>query len=189
MGVAGSRSGAGKTVLACGLLSRLAGWGALKVSTLHGNPHPGSQPGSLVVDPSILSRTGSDTARLLAAGAARVGWLTAPPAGMAEAVEGALRQLGDLPGVIVEGNSAVAAIQPDAVALVFAEGEADLKASARPLVSRATWLVAHRPAARSPEDPWPAWAADYLDRCRRFAGRPDPATEAFLDEVRAWFLP
>ena len=54
-----ARSGAGKTALACRLLPRLPGWGALKVSPVVPGGHGLAGDYDIRIDSTILQRPGS----------------------------------------------------------------------------------------------------------------------------------
>lgn len=111
VGIGGSKSSAGKTTLACMLLRRLKGWGAVKYTrTLLCS--------SIVDNPDILRQRGKDTARLLGAGAEDVLWVQSPPHEIAEFVPMAIERLCHLRGIIIEGNSAIEVLRPDIVIFI-----------------------------------------------------------------------
>ena len=113
IGIGGAHSGSGKTTLACALLKgALPGWGALKCS-------PEALFTSITDDPETLGRPGSDTALFLEAGAGGAVLVKAPRQELPEALDMALDRLGALPGVVVEGNSAIEVLRPDIVIFIF----------------------------------------------------------------------
>ena len=139
--VAGSRSGAGKTTLVCALIEALEGWGALKTST-HAVDATGHGPPGLTVAPQVLAVRGTDTARYLDHGAARVAWLRATPETLPRDLPGALATFADLPGVIVEGNSPWISARGDRLILVFGRGPLEaVKRSTEPLAIDADLVV------------------------------------------------
>lgn len=108
IGVAGAGSGSGKTALACLLLERLKGWGAIKYS-------PSGLYSSVTDDPGVLAEEGKDTARMLQAGAAEVLWVRAAREDRRETLEMAVERLSHLRGIVVEGNGAIEVLSPDIV--------------------------------------------------------------------------
>jgi len=173
--IAGTSSGAGKTTLACALLQRLPGWGAVKVSEPHGR-HGG--PDLRREDPSTVRR-GSDTARFLAAGAVRAWWLRARREEVAAAVPRVWAEADGLPGLVVEGNRAAGAFGGRLV-LVAHAARPEVKLSARPLLALADTRVLNAPR-RLDGLPLAEWTA-------RLPGAPvadlddplDPARESLL---------
>jgi molybdopterin-guanine dinucleotide biosynthesis protein len=129
----GAHAESGKTTVLCSLLGALRGWGALKIS-------PVALYTSIVDDPNILSRPGSDTARYLEAGAAGVVFLRARREDVPEDFPVAFERLAGFHGVLIEGNSAIELCSPDIVIFTFGEQE-KLKESARPLLERADVIV------------------------------------------------
>jgi molybdopterin-guanine dinucleotide biosynthesis protein len=146
IGITGSKSGVGKTALAERLLRRLPGWGAIKFTK--------SDIYTSVVDEAdVLREEGKDTARLLAAGADRVVWVKSPgPLGdkdeeLAEAMMLAMDRLSGLPGVIIEGNSAVEVLKPDIVIFI---GVYNSKDSARRAFEMADVVLGAKEDAEGP---------------------------------------
>lgn len=177
LAIAGFGSGSGKTTLVERLLPRLPAWGALKTSPgKHGRTPAGAW--RLETDPGGLIAPGSDTARMLAAGAARVAWLRsdgAPPADALAAVRGWSR---GLPGLVVEGLRAAEALGAGRLYLVARSGR-DLKPEAIAASARAEAIVVN--GAPDPPGLPPARIV------RVDLARPgDPALEALLDEISDW---
>ena len=81
------------------------------------------------------------------AGAVRVLWVQSPPDELPDILRLAVEMLSGLPGIVIEGNSAVNAIKPDIV--VFVSGDPDLsKESAGPLLDMADIVLSvHRISA------------------------------------------
>ncbi len=115
--VGGHSRGTGKTAVICGLLRALpeGGWTALKLSPHH-----------------IEAADGGDTARFLAAGAARAVLVSTPAEALAAAA-GARN-------AIVESNRLVDAIRPD-LYLFVVNPAVPFKESARTYIERAAALV------------------------------------------------
>ena len=126
IGVGGAHSGVGKTVVAeallrhftnrCnaakgGLFSALHRWGALKYTKT-------AILTSIVDDRDSLSIEGKDTWRLLKAGAEQVVWLQSPPEDLPESIPLAFGRLGQMDGVIIEGNSAIEFTKPDVILFI-----------------------------------------------------------------------
>lgn len=132
VGISGAGSGSGKTTLVESLLPFLPGWGALK-TTPHleppcrpGPPCPGC-PGResgwrLCLDPAVLARVGSDTARFAAAGARRVAWLRAAPPLGEDARAAVRRHFEGCDGILAEGRRLVAALSPGTTIAIAAAG-------------------------------------------------------------------
>jgi molybdopterin-guanine dinucleotide biosynthesis protein len=142
VGIGGAHSGAGKTEAAGALLRGLPGWGAVKCARTHLYT-------SVVSDERILRQQGKDTARYFESGAAAVLWVQSAPADMAETVEMACDRMGHLPGILVEGNSAIEVLNPDVVIFIFDE-TLRLKPGADRVLARADAVVA-APGASLPE--------------------------------------
>ena len=149
--VGGVHKGAGKTTLSCFLLSHLSGWGALKVTTTHeGTVCPveatctacGEVKGPYLVvrDRTILDEEGTDTRKMRDSGAARVIWLRATPEHLAEGIELVLPELGDLPGIVIEGTN-VARHRGDIYLLAARPPVRKIKPSARATAARADLRV------------------------------------------------
>jgi molybdopterin-guanine dinucleotide biosynthesis protein len=146
--IGGARSGAGKTALACRLLPRLPGWGAIKLSRVDpGGEHGLAADHEIRIAPTVLERPGSDTTRLAKAGAAAVVWVVAERAAVARALPGALQALGPVLGVLVEGNSASLALPEAPVLFAVPASDLVLKPGAAFVLSRARWVIVTGPAS------------------------------------------
>jgi molybdopterin-guanine dinucleotide biosynthesis protein len=117
IGIAGAYSGAGKTTVACEILKRFKGWGAIKYTKT-------SLYSSITGDLEILLEDGKDTRKMMDAGAEQVLWVQAPYDELEKVVPQAVEMLSHLAGIIIEGNSAVNAIKSD-IAL-FVSGSPDV---------------------------------------------------------------
>jgi uridine kinase len=114
IGIGGGHSGAGKTFIACKILERLKGWGAIKYSNT-------SLYSSITDDIKILSEEGKDTKRFLDSGAEKVLWVQATFSELEETLQMAAGKFSHLQGVVVEGNSAIEVLKPDIV--IFVSGD------------------------------------------------------------------
>ena len=117
IGIAGAYSGAGKTTVACEILKRFKGWGAIKYTKT-------SLYSSITGELEILLEDGKDTRKMMDAGAEQVLWVQAPFDELEKVILQAVEMLSHLPGIIIEGNSAVNAVKSD-IAL-FVSGSPDL---------------------------------------------------------------
>ncbi len=146
IGIGADRSGAGKTLVACRLLERLSGWGAIKFT--------GTSLYSAVLDsPEALNVPGKDTARMLEAGAQCVLWVQSTAADAAETVGIALNRLSSLEGIIIEGNSAVRAFgRPDVVIFIASGATEGVKDNVDDLLQNADVIIyaSEPPPARPP---------------------------------------
>ena len=98
--VSGAHSDVGKTTVVERLLKELKGWSCLKVTLLHNGPCPtGRNCGacdkmssrfSIVSDKKITEERGKDTWRFKKAGAKKVLWLRAEPAGLKQGLKKAI---------------------------------------------------------------------------------------------------
>jgi molybdopterin-guanine dinucleotide biosynthesis protein len=196
--VGGVHKGAGKTTLTCFLLSKLPGWGALKVTTTHeGTVCPvlatctacGELQGPFMVvrEPAIIDEDGTDTWKMGRSGAERVVWLRSTPESLAHALKQVLPEFDDLPGVVVEGTN-VARHLGDVYVLAARPPVRKIKPSARATAARADFPVLNLLPG------WSGGGTDLLveelpvfggDRARRFHGaEPDaPENQALLDEL------
>ena len=176
--IAGFGSGSGKTSLVERLLPRLPAWGALKTSPgKHGRTPAGSW--SLETGRAGLALPGSDTGRMIAAGAARVAWLRSdgtPPEPALAAVRVWSR---GLPGLVVEGLRAAEALGADRLYLVARASTGPLKPAAVEAASRAAAIVVN--GAVDPEG-LPSGRIVRVDLGRD----DDPALRALLDEISDW---
>ncbi len=117
IGIAGAYSGAGKTSVACEILKRFKGWGAIKYTKT-------SLYSSVTGDLETLLEEGRDTRKMMDAGAEQVLWVQAPSDELEKVIPQAVEMLSHLEGIIIEGNSAVNAVKSDIV--LFVSGSPDL---------------------------------------------------------------
>ncbi len=117
IGIAGAYSGAGKTTVACEILKRFKGWGAIKYTKT-------SLYSSITGDLETLLEEGKDTRKMMDAGAEQVLWVQAPSDELEKVIPQAVEMLSHLASIIIEGNSAVNAVKSDIV--LFVSGSPDL---------------------------------------------------------------
>jgi molybdopterin-guanine dinucleotide biosynthesis protein len=114
IGIGGGYSGSGKTTVACEILKKLKGWGAIKYTKTF-------LYSSIIDNKDVLSEEGKDTKKLLDAGAEEVLWARAPFSELSEILPLAVEMLSHLKGIVVEGNSAIEILNPDIV--IFVSGK------------------------------------------------------------------
>jgi len=132
IGIGGAHSKVGKTTIACQILKRLSGWGAIKYTNT-------SFYSSIVDSPEILRQENKDTDRFLDAGAQDVLWVQSPPEDLKEILQIAIDRLSHLKGIIIEGNSAIEALEPDIV--VFVTRNEELKRGAEKILEMADAVI------------------------------------------------
>ncbi|OGW54734.1 MAG: hypothetical protein A2Y81_01535 [Nitrospirae bacterium RBG_13_43_8] len=132
IGIGGAHSKAGKTTVACRILKKLNGWGAIKYTKTPFFT-------SIIDSPEILKQENKDTSRLINAGAQAVLWVQSPNEKLKEILQIAIDRLSHLKGIIVEGNSAVEALNPDIV--VFVSGNEGLKRGAEKILCMADVVI------------------------------------------------
>jgi molybdopterin-guanine dinucleotide biosynthesis protein len=148
--VSGLSSNTGKTTLACGLLSRLPGWEAIKLTRGHyrscGKDPQGCCVSDLIRDEPLIRsgraanyEKGKDTGRFWDAGAANVHWVIAGEDQVEAGIKQALVRV-ESAGVVVEGNSFLEFIKADFAITCARAGENKLKTSARRTLARADAL-------------------------------------------------
>ena len=111
IGIGGGHSGTGKTTIACEILKKVEGWGAIKFTKT-------SFYSSITDDQEVLSAKGKDTGRLLEAGAEKALWVQSSGDELSETASMAVQMLSNLPGIVVEGNSMIEVLTPDIVVFV-----------------------------------------------------------------------
>jgi len=131
--LAGTRRNVGKTLVSELLLRSLPGAGAVKLTCCRPDQRCPRDcpcgvcgtllgPFAVITDHQVLSQPGKDTARLLAACTGRVIWLQSREEALAAALAAALPLFEAEAAVIVEGNAAFQAAQPDLGVLVIGPG-------------------------------------------------------------------
>lgn len=193
--VAGACSRSGKTALAATLLASLKRPAvALKFTSTddvfercpRGSPCVVCDiavPYRLVQDERVLREPGTDTARLLAAGATRVVWCIARRSALELAWRAALQACAGAPVVVMEGSTIVTLAQPDLLLFVvhpWLKPER-WKATSDALIERADLVIVNRPQGDTREP-----SADVLARLRRARGRDDLRFSDVTQPFAAW---
>jgi hypothetical protein len=142
----------GKTAVVAGLIRafRQRPWTAAKIST-HWHEDPPSKA-SCAVHEETVGGEQSDSARFLAAGAARAFWIRIREDRFQESITALQPVLHSSPFVIVESNCILRLVQPDLYVLVLKSDVDDFKESARETLPRADAIL-----LISSGDASPAW--------------------------------
>jgi molybdopterin-guanine dinucleotide biosynthesis protein len=127
----------GKTSVVCALIAALPErrWTAIKIS---GHPH-GAAVCAVTEEHDASGVT--DSARYLAAGAARSLLVCAPEGRLADAMPRVREEIALAEGVILESNSVVELLKPEVFAMVIDPERAEVKASAQRCLERADALL------------------------------------------------
>lgn len=151
--VGGHSRSVGKTSVVAGLISALReyDWTAVKITQYgHGVCSANGAPCDCATDDHSWAiseekdRThDSDTARFLAAGAARAFWVRTEQGRLAEALPALRRRLENSRNVVLESNSVLKFIRPDLYLTVLDPGTEDFKNSAREFLDRASAVILH----------------------------------------------
>jgi len=94
----------------------------------------------------VIEEEGKDTALMKKAGASHVVWVQGPPEDITETLPMALSLLGDVPGVVIEGNSPLRALKPDTAYFVIGD-DGEIKPGADEALSKADVVVVNADAA------------------------------------------
>lgn len=149
--ISGAHSSIGKTLFAEELLHRLDNWSALKVTVKKGSRCPRreancnvcaelKQDFEIVKNKRIISQKGSDSARLLEAGAKKVIWLKSSSSGLKAGLEKALVQLKSAEGVVIEGTSVLKYIKPN-LAIYLKDKQTRIRTAARQAQKKADIII------------------------------------------------
>lgn len=166
--VGGHTRNIGKTSVVAGLIAALPqfDWTAFKITQFgHGICSANGKPCSCETGPHTIAisrerdpATGTDSARFLAAGAARSFWVRTRQGQLADAMPRVRQELAKATNAIVESNSILEFLEPDLYLTVLDPGNRDFKSSARNFLARADavlWSGAS-PATGPGESPaWP----------------------------------
>ena len=144
--VGGQARNVGKTALVEALLRRFGSWewAAAKITLDdHGLGDTNNQGsgGEFLLTEEKDAGGETDTARFLAAGARRAFWLQVREERLPEAFSHLLKELNEIPFVIVESNSVVELQRPDLYLMVVDPSVEDLKESARRHLDRVDAFV------------------------------------------------
>lgn len=145
--VGGHSRNIGKTSVVAGLIARLPQyrWTAFKITQYgHGFCTADGAPCDCQTDDHTLAisterdgSTGTDSARFLAAGAAKSLWVRTRQGMLAEAMPRIRKELEQAENAILESNSILQFLKPDLYLAVLDQGTADFKDSARLFLDRA----------------------------------------------------
>lgn len=158
--IGGHSRSVGKTSVVAGLIAALPEfrWTALKITQYgHGICSADGQACDCATNDHSWAiseeknLTGdSDTARFLAAGAARVWWVRTEQGRLAEAMPTVREKLADAENVILESNSVLKFLRPDVYLTVLDPANADFKNSAREFLDRASAVILHETTNGAP---------------------------------------
>ena len=155
--VGGHSRNIGKTSVVAGLIARLPQfhWTAFKITQYgHGFCTANGEPCDCQTDDHTLAvseernrTSGTDTARFLAAGAARSIWVRTRVGMLAEAMPRIRKELAAAENAIIESNSVMQFLKPDLYLTVLDTGTADFKDSARLFLDRADAVLVRAPGS------------------------------------------
>lgn len=153
--VGGHSRSVGKTSVVAGLIAALPErhWTAVKITQFGHGICSNGQDCDCATDMHTFAISEerdpagkSDTARFLAAGARRALWVRSKQGRLAEAMPDLRRQLLRAEDVILESNSVMRFLRPDAYLTVLDYQTADFKESARQFLDLATAVILHEPS-------------------------------------------
>ncbi len=150
--VGGHSRNVGKTSVVAGLIAAMPerNWTAFKITQFgHGVCSADGKPCDcdtgdhlVAVSEERSSTSGTDTARYLAAGAARAVWVRTRQGMLAEAMPRIRKELAAAPGdVVIESNSILRFLRPEVFLSVLDPEVADFKPSARYFLDRADAIL------------------------------------------------
>ncbi len=131
--VTGAHSKVGKTTLCTILLKNLAGFGAIKFTKT-------SLYTSITDDPEIIMQQDKDTAKMSESGAEKVVWVQSDGDDLEDALNLAIGGMGDLDGVVVEGNSPVDFLEPHLLIFIIGK-EGQIKPQALKISKKADIII------------------------------------------------
>lgn len=151
--VGGHSRDVGKTSVVAALIARLPEmrWTAFKITQFgHGFCTANGEPCDCQTDEHTVavseerdSRSGTDSARYLAAGALRSFWVRTRIGNLAAAMPRLRKEIAAAQNVILESNSIMGFLRPDLYLSVLDQAKADFKDSARLFLDRADALLVH----------------------------------------------
>ena len=149
--VGGHSRSVGKTSVVAGLIARLSEfrWTAFKITQYgHGFCTADGAPCDCQTDDHTVAvsaerdpKTGTDSARFLAAGAVRSLWIRTRQGMLAEAMPRIRKELAATENAILESNSILQFLRPDLYLSVLDHATADFKDSARLYLDRADAIL------------------------------------------------
>lgn len=161
LSIAGEKSGIGKTTLGAGLVGYLSGRMAADAKKLSFLAPPKTVGvikytrtafhASLTDAPHLIDQPEKDTARYHGAGATQVLWVQSPREDLPELISHAMKQLDGCDVVIVEGNSPIEFLRPDAVICIVSSSAVPVKQSAGKALQQAD-LIAVAPGGSFPDN-------------------------------------
>jgi molybdopterin-guanine dinucleotide biosynthesis protein len=179
--IGGHTRNIGKTSVVAGLIAALPQhhWTAIKITQFgHNVCSANGEPcdcqtadHSLAISEERSPRTGTDTSRFLAAGAAKVFWVRTRQGELAEAMPLLRRLIADAENVIIESNSILRFLQPDLSLTVLDPTVPDFKPSALRYLDRVDALILPENTSLN-ADAWPNISPALLARKPRFFMRP-----------------
>ena len=154
--IGGHSRSVGKTSVVAGLIAALPEyhWTALKITlyghgvcSMDGEPcHCATDDHSWAISEELDRSGESDTARFLAAGAARAWWVRTEQGRLAEAMPAVRGKLAASENAILESNSILKFLRPDLYLTVLDPATADFKKSAQEFLDRADAVILHHSA-------------------------------------------
>jgi len=151
--IGGHSRSVGKTSVVAGLIAALPEyhWTALKITlyghgvcSMDGEPcHCATEDHSWAISEELDRSGESDTARFLAAGAARAWWVRTEQGRRAEAMPAVRGKLAASENAILESNSILKFLRPDLYLTVLDPATADFKKSAQEFLDRADAVILH----------------------------------------------
>lgn len=190
--VGGHSRNIGKTSVVAGLIARLPEmrWTAFKITQYgHGFCTADGAPCDCVTDDHTMAvseernpASGTDTARFLAADAARALWVRTRQGMLGQAMPRIRKELAGAENAILESNSVMQFLQPDLYLSVLDAGVADFKDSARLFLDRADAVLVR---ATDLEPRWTGVSAKLLEGKPQFVIRPPQyVTDEVVEFVR-----
>jgi molybdopterin-guanine dinucleotide biosynthesis protein len=145
--VGGHSRSVGKTSVAASLIARMPerNWTACKITQFgHGFCSANGEPCDCATDDHTIAisaerdpKTGTDSARFLAAGAKRSLWVRTRVGRLADAMPRIRQEIAAAENIIFESNSLLQFLRPDLYLTVLDQATADFKDSARLFLDRA----------------------------------------------------
>jgi hypothetical protein len=141
--ISGANKDIGKSSLVAYLVRHCRDCAAMKVTL-----HEERPPGEAVIEEEQPAASGTDTARMLEAGASPVFWIRTTVNDLAEDLGKVFPRL-RAPVVIVEGNSVLEHVEPDFAVFIMGSGFDDFKPSAFGAIRKANTVVVNGDAKLS----------------------------------------
>lgn len=192
--VGGHSRNVGKTSVVAHLIAAMPEmrWTAMKITQYgHGFCSADGEPCDCQTDDHRVAvtverdaRSGTDTSRFVAAGAARCLWVRTRVGMLGEAMPRIRQELETAENAILESNSVMRFLRPDLYLTVLDAGTADFKDSARLFLDRADAVVVHA-ASEKLEPRWEGVSGRLMEGKPRFVvAAPDFTSEALVRFVR-----